>query len=195
MLAPGATATDPPPSRFCALYLEGLPREQLPVSSVLLPNLHHADLRHVPLAVARAAFAFPGVANDCVIAGDRDGLLGELDRLVDRLLAGDYFDEVLLVLDHAAGMTVAEIVGHQRFELGTIGAQHRLGERSNCVRDGGLVVGLGERRQGCGAEGEECERANLTARDRHVSSVLPNCVGRAAMLSLGAMRSIALAVP
>src|SRR6185437_7742167 len=101
MLAPGATATDPPPSRLCALYLEGLPREQLPVSSVLLPNLHHADLRHVPLAVARAAFAFPGVADDCVVAGDRDGLLGELDRLVDRLLAGDHLDEGLLVLDHA----------------------------------------------------------------------------------------------
>src|ERR671910_364613 len=91
---------------------EGLARQKLPVAAVLHPDLHDADLGRARLAVALELDGV-GVAGDGVVAGDLDLGVADGDRLVGRLLAGDDVDELLLGLDAAAGMAVAQLVGDQ----------------------------------------------------------------------------------
>src|SRR5882672_1334121 len=83
--------------------LEGLPRQKLPGAAVLHPDLHHADLRRARLS-SRVDLGGKDVAGDGVVATHAYDGIGERDRLVDRLLAGDDADVLGLALDFAAGM-------------------------------------------------------------------------------------------
>src|SRR5262245_28003211 len=87
---------------------ESLPRYQLPAAVLLLPELEGADAGGRLLAV-ELGFAEVDVARDGGIAEHGHLQLRERERLDDLLACHHPIDQLLLVLDPAVGMAVADL--------------------------------------------------------------------------------------
>src|SRR4029453_3630423 len=121
---------------------EPLPREQLPAPVLLLPDLQRADPGGGLLAV-ELGFGQVDVTRDGGIADHGHLQLGERERL-DHLLAGhDAVDELLLGLQPAVRMAIADLRGRDLLQLGLGGSEQALPEDLDALGARRLVSGRG----------------------------------------------------
>src|SRR6266852_3817830 len=154
--------------------LECLPCQQLPAAVLLLlPDLQDADPCRAGLAVA-LGFAGEHVAHDRIVAGNRDFRLGQGNRFVDRLLAGDDVDELRLGLEPAAGMPVAQLIGGKVVQSSPIRIEHGLCQGFDRGGDRRLVARLRKQptAQARRTERERSREGEATTSDPHGSPPL-----------------------
>src|SRR6516162_6191691 len=108
--------------------LKSLPRQELPASVLLLPDLQCANPDAGGLAVG-FGFGRIDMARDRGIADHRDTELGKVERLDDCFPAYDAVDELGFRLDLAVRMAIAHLIGRYLLQLGFIRLQQRLSQR------------------------------------------------------------------
>jgi len=119
----------------------GLPRQQLPVSILFVPDRQDAELHRIGFAIT-FAFARERVPHDRGIADDLDGLVRQGDELPRRSSARRAVDKLGFVLDPARRMAIAELIRGEGLELAPVGLERSVPERFYGLCHGRLVAGL-----------------------------------------------------
>ena len=113
----------------------------------------------------------PSMTDDRVVADDAHLDVGEVDRLVDGLLAGDDPDEVCLVLDRAAGTAIAQLIGDQSVELDWSAASIAAVRAATACRTAASSVDFGMDARACRDDSECAGGGENTTRDTHGCSL------------------------